>query len=1008
MKNLIFILSVLLITVFSALNINGQCLNTIFYGSAIAPTSGSVTISTCNYQKEYSTFSSVVSNTVYECALSVGGYVTIRSGSSAGPVVAHGTSPLQWSSQVPGNHYAHWNTDSLCGTATSCAITTIDFISAIIPCVGPLPQTEPFYTGVLPIDWITFFASGDGWRFTGTPGYQAANNGRAAGTYAWIDFSGIDLGTVLETPEWCTGGSLQAELSFDYYADLGVSSISPFNLLFIEEYDGLNWNIIGTYQENTNGWTNKIILVNAYINGLGEEVIKVRFRGESGGSSSDFYQDILIDSVNIIEVISCTAPITSYFVTGLENICAGGSSTISISNTEVGVSYQLLRDGVVLNSPLAGTGNSLSFGAQTIAGTYTARGFGVGTGYCYGPYTMTGSVNLTINDAPTVSAGNAHIICSGSSTQLSGSASVSGGALPNNYGPSCAINLGDTYISNVTLNGVSTSSSVDGVCSDNTSVIINLIEGSSYALNVSTSDNSGSAYTHGISAYIDWNRDGDFDDLNEKIGTTTTEVNIGTYTFNFTASAGASFGEAMLRVVADEGLGDPLSTGSYSYGETEDYTINIQPVITYLWSPSTGLSATNIANPTANPIVTTTYTLAASVNGCSSLANVTVTVEPTPNLGYIIQGGGAICTGSSSVISINGSQTNVSYQLLLDGVTTNTLLSGTGGSLSFGSQTQAGTYTVQVFGGTGYCNGPYLLSGSATITFDVCAILGCIDPIAINYDPLATVDDGSCSYAPSTCTSPSPTGAYVTELIHDRARVNWDNMNDANCMVTQYRIRYRELGTSSWLSKTMANSGLCLFGLNTTSKKIVGLTASTTYEYYMKAWYCGGTTSAWSAIQNFTTLDECENVINFAVSTPTTTKASFTWDSTSAYSFARIKLREDVTAGVWTSAGGFGVFYPALSKNKNGLTPGTSYRAQARTWCDPTGGAYRSATWSPLVFWTQPSVVRLANPELTERNLLRITDLLGREINHKTVTDKTILLYIYDEGTVEKRTILDY
>ena len=34
--------------------------------------------------------------------------------------------------------------------------------------------------------------------------------------------------------------------------------------------------------------------------------------------------------------------------------------------------------------------------------------------------------------------------------------------------------------------------------------------------------------------------------------------------------------------------------------------------------------------------------------------------------------------------------------------------------------------------------------------------------------------------------------------------------------------------------------------------------------------------------------------------------------------------------------------------------------------------------------------------------------LLGREINHKTVTDKTILLYIYDEGTVEKRTILDY
>ena len=224
-------------------------------------------------------------------------------------------------------------------------------------------------------------------------------------------------------------------------------------------------------------------------------------------------------------------------------------------------------------------------------------------------------------------------------------------------------------------------------------------------------------------------------------------------------------------------------------------------------------------------------------------------------------------------------------------------------------------------------------------------------------------DDSSCIVT-TTCTSLSPTGAFVTELIHDRARLHWDNMNDANCMVTQYRIRYRVLGTSSWSSKTMANSGLCLFGLNTTSKKIVGLTASTTYEYYMKAWYCGGTTSSWSAIQNFTTLDECENVINFAVSTPTTTKASFTWDSTSAYSFARIKLRVDTTGGVWTSAGGFGVFYPALSKNKNGLTPGTSYRAQVRTWCDPTGGAYRSATWSPLVFWTQPTSIKLAGESL--------------------------------------------
>ncbi len=312
----------------------------------------------------------------------------------------------------------------------------------------------------------------------------------------------------------------------------------------------------------------------------------------------------------------------------------------------------------------------------------------------------------------------------------------------------------------------------------------------------------------------------------------------------------------------------------------------------------------------------------------------------------------------------------------------------------------AGTYTFYAIDANN------CFSTSIIIVQDGAIVSGCTDSSATNYDSLATLDDGSCIY-PSNCTYPSPTGAYISELIHDRVRVNWDNMNDANCMVTQYRIKYRELGSSTWSQKNMANTGLCQFGLNTTSKIILGLFPSTTYEYYMKAWYCVGGVSAWSTIQNFTTTDECDNVINFAVSTPTNTKASFTWDSIAAYSFARIKLRVDTTGGVWTSAGGFGVFYPALTKAKNGLNPGTSYRAQARTWCDPAGGAYRSATWSPLVFWTQPSVIRLANPNFTERNLLRITDLLGREVNHKAVIDKTILLYIYNDGSVEKRVVIE-
>jgi gliding motility-associated-like protein len=53
------------------------------------------------------------------------------------------------------------------------------------------------------------------------------------------------------------------------------------------------------------------------------------------------------------------------------------------------------------------------------------------------------------------------------------------------------------------------------------------------------------------------------------------------------------------------------------------------PTGTYLWSPSTGLSATNILNPFASPDQTTTYTLTVTTTqGCTATDNAVVTVVP--------------------------------------------------------------------------------------------------------------------------------------------------------------------------------------------------------------------------------------------------------------------------------------------------------------------------------------------------------------------------------------------
>lgn len=50
---------------------------------------------------------------------------------------------------------------------------------------------------------------------------------------------------------------------------------------------------------------------------------------------------------------------------------------------------------------------------------------------------------------------------------------------------------------------------------------------------------------------------------------------------------------------------------------------------TYVWTPTTGLSASNILNPTANPAATTTYTLqVTTAAGCVASDEVTITVVP--------------------------------------------------------------------------------------------------------------------------------------------------------------------------------------------------------------------------------------------------------------------------------------------------------------------------------------------------------------------------------------------
>jgi hypothetical protein len=114
---------------------------------------------------------------------------------------------------------------------------------------------------------------------------------------------------------------------------------------------------------------------------------------------------------------------------------------------------------------------------------------------------------------------------------------------------------------------------------------------------------------------------------------------------------------------------------------------------TYSWSPVNGLSNPNIANPIANPSLTTTYTLTDfDANGNAVIDQVTITVNTTPptlNAGpdqTVCQGSNVTLNATSNASPItwnNGVQNNIPFVASATGSTTYTAsVTGTNGCVA--------------------------------------------------------------------------------------------------------------------------------------------------------------------------------------------------------------------------------------------------------------------------------------------------------------------------------------
>jgi hypothetical protein len=80
-------------------------------------------------------------------------------------------------------------------------------------------------------------------------------------------------------------------------------------------------------------------------------------------------------------------------------------------------------------------------------------------------------------------------------------------------------------------------------------------------------------YDSHFSAWIDWNRDGDFTDEGERIASNVQRLASGTYSLNFTVPATAGVGNTMARFRVGPSVNSP--TANAAYGEVEDYIVSV-------------------------------------------------------------------------------------------------------------------------------------------------------------------------------------------------------------------------------------------------------------------------------------------------------------------------------------------------------------------------------------------------------------------------------------------------
>jgi hypothetical protein len=182
-------------------------------------------------------------------------------------------------------------------------------------------------------------------------------------------------------------------------------------------------------------------------------------------------------------------------------------------------------------------------------------------------------------------------------------------------------NVSDEYIGRVQLGSLDNSSgAASSGYADFTSQSTDLGKGDANTITI-TPEWTGTVYNEGYSVWIDYNQDGDFNDAGEQVWTQSATSNT-PVSGNFTVPSGALSGNTTMRVSMKYN-GIPTACESFSYGEVEDYTVNITTGTPEECTIPSSLATSSIGETTAtlawsSESAANDYTVRIRVSGTSS------------------------------------------------------------------------------------------------------------------------------------------------------------------------------------------------------------------------------------------------------------------------------------------------------------------------------------------------------------------------------------------------------